>query len=504
MTNETEAIHVLVVDDEQDIRDGSERILTRLGFQVLKASRGEEALETLKNERVSMVLLDLKMPGMDGMEVLTRIRQLDKTILVIVITGYATVETAIEAMKQGAYDFISKPFEPDQLRIIVNRAAERIRLTQETEKLEQQRKRTLSDLDTEKSRIHTIVESLPNGMIVTNAKGQVVLMNPAFSQLLELDPDLKPNGPIEQYIPDQNLSQLVLEISQGKHVDYEDIPDYEFVLSDQKYLLAKGQPVLGERKECLGAVVNVVDITAMKVLDRLKSEFVAKVSHELRSPLATIHEQLAVVLQELVGDGTQQEQHILTRAKEKTRGLISLIGDLLDLSRIEEGLICREPQPLRLDEQLKNIVDFLTAQAKSKRQSLILELTEESLPPLTADPLALESIFGNLITNAINYTPEGGKIRVVVDLAGINVRVKIIDNGFGIADKDLDKIFERFYRIKDEKTRYITGTGLGLPIVKGLLEPMGGFIEVESTPGKGSVFTVLLPVNPHDAEVEDG
>ena len=129
MTNETEAIHVLVVDDEQDIRDGSERILTRLSLQVLKASRGEEALEILKNESASMVLLDLKMPGMDGMEVLTRIRQLDKTILVIVITGYATVETAIEAMKQGAYDFISKPFEPDQLRIIVNRAAEKIRLT---------------------------------------------------------------------------------------------------------------------------------------------------------------------------------------------------------------------------------------------------------------------------------------------------------------------------------------------------------------------------------------
>jgi signal transduction histidine kinase/FixJ family two-component response regulator len=503
MTNETEAIHVLVVDDEQDIRDGSERILTRLGFQVLKASRGEEALDILEKENVSIVLLDLKMPGMDGIEVLTRIRELNQAILVIVITGYATVETAIEAMKQGAYDFISKPFEPDQLRIIVNRASEKIRLTREAQKLEQERERTLADLDTEKSRIHTIIASLPNGMMVTNAKGEVVLMNPAFRQLLELDPGLKPGDPIENYMPDQDLCQLVLEISQGRHVDYEDIPDYEFALSAQKYLLVKGQPVLGEKKQCLGAVVNVVDITAMKVLDRLKSEFVAKVSHELRSPLATIHEQLAVVLQELVGDGTQQEQHILTRAQEKTRGLISLIGDLLDLSRIEEGLICHEPQPLQLEEQLKNIVDFLTAQAKSKNQSLILELPAESIPPLTADPLALESIFGNLITNAINYTPDGGEIMVVVDLAGINVRIKIIDNGFGIADKDLDNIFKRFYRVKDEKTRYITGTGLGLPIVKGLLEPLGGVIDVASTPGKGSVFTVLLPVNPVVTKVED-
>lgn len=115
-----------------------------------------------------------------------------------------------------------------------------------------------------------------------------------------------------------------------------------------------------------------------------------------------------------------------------------------------------------------------------------------------ADSLVLESIFGNLITNAVNYTPKGGKIRVVVDMTGINIRIKVIDNGFGIADKDLSNIFKRFFRIKDDKTRYITGTGLGLPIVKGLLESLEGFIHVESTPGKGSTFTVLIPSSHSD------
>jgi signal transduction histidine kinase len=105
----------------------------------------------------------------------------------------------------------------------------------------------------------------------------------------------------------------------------------------------------------------------------------------------------------------------------------------------------------------------------------------------------MESIFGNLITNAINYTQEGGSIRVAADLTGINIRVRVIDNGFGIAEKHLDRIFERFYRVKDDQTRYITGTGLGLPIVKGLVDSMGGIIEVESTPGEGSTFTVLIP-----------
>ena len=485
---------VLVVDDEHDIRDASERILTRTGFKVMKATRGDEALDVLDKERTDIVLLDLKMPGMDGMEVLEHIRKLDEAILVIVITGYATVETATEAMKLGAYDFISKPFEPDQLRIVVNRAWERIRLTQEAEKLENEKRRTLVDLDTEKSRIHTIIENLPNGVIVTNTKGQVVLMNPAFRQLLGIDPALKTGNRIEDYLPNEDLCRLVMEISQGKHVDYDDIPDYEFSLADEKYFMARGQPVLGEKKECLGAVLSIVDISTMKLLDQLKSEFVAKVSHELRSPLSTIHEQLALVIKEMVGEDIAQDQHILSRARRKTKGLISLIGDLLDLSRIEEGIICHEPRPLRLEEILENIIDFLRTSAQKMNQSLTLVLPQDELPELTADPIALESIFGNLITNAINYTQEGGEIIVTVDMAGINVRVRVKDNGFGIADKYLDKIFDRFYRVKDDKTRYITGTGLGLPIVKGLLDSMGGLIDVESEPGKGSVFTVLLPI----------
>lgn len=485
---------LLVVDDEQDIRDASERILSRIGYQVQKASRGDEALDILNKNSIDIVLLDLKMPGMDGMEVLAKIRERSTEIQVIVITGYATVETAIEAMKQGAYDFIPKPFEPDQLRIVVNRAWEKINFIQEAKRLEQERNRTLSDLDTEKSRIRTIIESFPSGVVVTDPKGRVMLMNPAFRQLLGLDNNLKADNRIEDYLPDENLCRLVLEISQGKHVDFDDIPNYEFSLPGEKYFMARGQPVLGEKKECLGAVLNIVDISAMKLLDNLKSEFVAKVSHELRSPLSTIHEQLALVIKDMVGEDFAQDHYILDRAREKTKGLISLIGDLLDLSRIEEGIICHEPQSIRLEEILKNIIEFLRTSAQKKNQSITLLLPQDKLPELIADPIALESIFGNLIANAINYTQEGGEIIVTVDMAGINARVGVKDNGFGIADKYLNKIFDRFYRVKDDKTRYITGTGLGLPIVKGLLDSMGGFIDVESEPGKGSVFTVLLPV----------
>lgn len=350
-----------------------------------------------------------------------------------------------------------------------------------------------SDPITEKSRIQTIVESLPIGVLVTNGQGQVVLINPAFKRQLGLSEDMETGKDVDQYIPDEGLCRLVLEISRGRHVDGDNIPPYEFLIGNERFLQAIGRPVVDEKHECLGAVITLDDVTAMKVVDRLKNEFVAKVSHELRSPLSTIHEQLAAVLSDMADRSSSVHTHLISRAKEKTQGLISLIGDLLDLSRIESGTVWEAPRPVQLAELLENIIDFLSTRAALKKQELTLTTTKDELPPVEADPLALESIFGNLITNAINYTPEGGKIEVRLSRPGINLQVKVIDNGFGIERRHLDKIFERFYRVKTENTRYITGTGLGLPIVKGLVDSLGGRISVESSPDHGTIFTVLLP-----------
>jgi PAS domain S-box-containing protein len=487
-------ISVLVVDDEQGIRDGSERILKRMGCRVHTASNGGEGLAVVDAEKIDILLLDLKMPGIDGMEVLGRVNQSHPHILVVVITGFATVETAIEAMKQGAYDFIPKPFDPDQLRIVTARAAEKVQLHRETERLEVEKRRNLTDLDTEKSRVATIIDSLPNGVIVTNADGEVVLMNPALQRYLGLAETLTAGMQVCDVIADEGLCSLIQDISTGRYVDFDDIPAYEFSMSDDTFLMARGRPVLGENRECLGAVTNIMDVTAIRVLDRLKSEFVAKVSHELRSPLSTIHEQLALVLSDLIGQVSESDAHLLSRAKEKTKGLISLIGDLLDISRIEAGAVCQEIKPLQLEDLLDNIVDFMQARAQAKNQTLSLSAPEAPLPQIKADPLALESIFGNLIANAINYTQDGGTIQVEIGLNGLNLKISVKDNGFGMEARHLEKIFERFYRIKTDKTRYITGTGLGLPIVKGLVDSLGGRLSVESAPDKGSTFTVLLPV----------
>jgi len=478
---------ILVVDDEQDIRDGCDRILSRMGCCVHLADQGQAALDILAAKTISVALLDLKMPGMDGMAVLKHIQDHDPDILVIIITGYATLETAIDAMKKGAYDFIAKPFTPDQLRLGVRRALDKRRLTLEAAK-------NLADLDREKSRIRTIVESLPNGVVVTDPESKVVLMNPAFLSHLDLPPDRTSGEKIDAYVADKDFCRLVDQLSRGCIQDSVSPPTYEFATPGEKYFMARGRSVMDDENNCQGAVMVLMDITAVKVLDRLKSEFLAKVSHELRSPLATVHEQLSLVQKDLVGTQYEANQLILTRAKEKTGGLISLISDLLDLSRIEAGVICPECRPVQMADLLTGIVDFMQAQAAAKDQKIVFESANETMPPFSADPLALESIFGNLISNAIRYSPEGTEIKVAAAIQDGRFKISVADKGFGIDAVHLDKIFDKFYRVKTSRTRFITGTGLGLSIVKGLLDGMGGTISVDSKPDEGSTFTVLLPL----------
>lgn len=350
-----------------------------------------------------------------------------------------------------------------------------------------------SDPEPETSRMRAIIDSLPHGVMVTDGTGHVILINPVFIRQMDLPRDTAEGRPVADYITDQGLSSRVLEVSQGRFQDPGEIDPYEFPVGNDKYLQARCRPLLHGEVGCPGAVVTLEDITAMKVLDRLKREFVAKVSHELRSPLSTIHELLAAVLNDLVDQVPPTDAHLLSRAKEKTQGLIGLISDLLDLSRIESGAVGEAPKPVLLEDLLENIIDFLGTRAAAKHQVLTLDRPQQPLPAVQADPLALESIFANLITNAINYTPEKGRIEVRVVPGEGGIRVQVMDNGYGIEARHLEKIFERFYRVKTEKTRYITGTGLGLPIVKGLVDSLGGQVSAESVPDEGSTFTVWLP-----------
>ena len=202
---------ILVIDDEAVMRDGCCRILDNEGCEVLTASNGEEGLAAIKADPqgFEVVLLDLKMPGMGGMEVLDQAREINPALLIVVVTGYATVDTAVEAMKKGAYDFIPKPFTPDQLRLIVNRALEKRRLELEAAQLRAEAARSLRDVATEKSKVKTIVHCMADGILVTDREGRIVLINPAAGKMLGVETTACLEKPLSEAIGDAKLIEAV-------------------------------------------------------------------------------------------------------------------------------------------------------------------------------------------------------------------------------------------------------------------------------------------------------
>jgi len=242
----------------------------------------------------------------------------------------------------------------------------------------------------------------------------------------------------------------------------------------------------------LGTITVLSDITYLKEINQRKSDFVSMVAHEIRSPMNSVMAQIKVIQDGLAGDVTEKQSGILGRATEKINGLVSLSSELLTMASKEAGLITLEKTECDMAKVLKDQVDFHQPKAQAKGIQLKLEPLPDLLPVL-ANKQNMEEVLTNLFANAINYTLGEGKITVSARLEKHHLCISISDTGLGIAEKELGRIFDRFYRVKNDKTRYIIGTGLGLPIVKSIIEAHDGMIQVESKPGHGSTFSVYIP-----------
>jgi len=475
---------ILVIDDERRIREGCFKILKKENCLVEMAEDGETGLKMLAEKHYDIILTDLMMPGIGGMEVLAKVREQHPDSVSIVITGFATLEHSIEAMKKGAFDFIPKPFTPDQLRVVVSKA---VKMT-----------RTLQDIATERTRLKTIVNYLAGGVLVTDRSKNIILYNPALLRMLGYQGDSLDDQPLSALTTDEKLTGIIdgiLELNTGefKVLSAEIKPHKKGEgPSNQLYLRAQAVPFQNRSGEILGSVTIVDDITHLKELDEMKSAFVSMVSHEIRSPLSTVLSQIKILMDGLAGELGAKQADILGKISRKVQGLVELSNELLDISRIEAGLIVQDKQQVQLMDILESLVEFIQPRAKEKNISLSLKKSD--LPLINADMKSMEEVFSNLITNAIIYTPEGGKVDVMGEVKGDFVEISVSDTGYGIAPDELPRIFERFYRAKTEKTRNIVGTGLGLPIVKSIVEAHNGTVKVESEEGVGSTFYVRLPI----------
>ena len=482
---------ILVVDDEAGIRRGCERVLRSQGYEVLMAETGEKGLEILRRQPdIDLVLVDLRMPGISGFEFLLQAREIAAETVFVMITAYATIEAAVEATRRGAYDFIAKPFAPDEFLRMVDRALERVRLLRERNRLAIERRQRMLELATEKSQFRTVIDCMIDGVIVCNAEQMLVLYNPVALKILPSLPSIHTPVAVESILDCRDLLEMISKAStQQKRLSNELRLGPE---ARETWILANVAPVVDlASSRFLGTVTVLRDITEGKRTAQVKARFVNLVAHELRAPLSAVDGYLSVIDDGYVQNREKQHE-IIGRSKQRIKALVDLVGDLLNMARMEEGTVRREISPQSISGILHEVQELMQAVAARKRICLEVE-APDNLPEVNADREELLRLFNNLVDNAIKYNKPEGQVQISAASSGAYVMISVADTGIGISREGRSRLFSEFFREKREETSLITGTGLGLSIVKRIVDFYHGRIEVESELDKGSIFTVWLP-----------
>lgn len=355
---------VLIVDDEEAMRDSCTQVLRREGFEVATVPDGESALALMGKRLPEVMIVDLKMPGMSGRELILKAKEMDPEAVPVAITGYATLVSAVDAMKTGAYDFLPKPFKADELRIITRRALEKRRLS----------------------------------LVAASAEHEKI---------------------------------------------------------------------------------------------RMRDHFVAVVSHQLKSPLASLKECLDVAITCFSDEVSDTCKDLLLRASRRADLLLNLIGDWLTLARTESEGMVANACPVDIGRVVGDAI--ATAQECPRSHGVDVQYCDATGERrlCRGDAEALRQLFINVIENAVRYTPDGGKVRVDVSPESAGIVVSVADSGPGIPQEDQGLVFEPFFRGAEAKKT--DGTGLGLAIARQIAEAHHGHISLDSEVGQGTTFKVFLP-----------
>ncbi len=627
---------VLVIEDSPETQQLlAELVLEPNGYRPIAALDGEEGLRLALEEHPDLIILDMQLPKMSGIEVLEALRQRDVDIPVIFATVRESLELVVQAFRLGARDYVIKPFGPQEMQEAIQRAFATARVNEEREQLTQQLQRQLQELNAvyaigrsvtslldlnrvlnrvveaavyvadaeegmlllldnesgelylraaknvdekvvrslrvrtddsaagralrtdravlltgkqakvatgylvkallylplrvpergvigvlgvanresersfserdifllsaladyaaiaienarlfetveiERAKLEAVLREAQEVIIVVDKDNNILLCNTAARATLDLiEADLL-RRPIGEAIPHPALREMFAQVCETGQAAHNEVS-----LKDGRTFNAQLTPVEG-----VGWVLMMQDITHLKELDRVKSEFVATVSHDLRTPLTTI--QGYIELLPRVGPLNAQQQEFIHRAHESMEAITELIGDLLDIGRIEAGFDL-EMVPCDLRQIIEDAVRELRPRAGRKRQELRWQ-PPETLPLVQGNPLRLRQVVDNLLNNAVKYTQEDGWITVSAVEDEGHVVVHVADNGIGIRQAQQPYVFDRFYRVESDETADIKGTGLGLAIVKAVIEKHNGRVWVESRPGGGSVFSFVLP-----------
>jgi signal transduction histidine kinase len=383
-----EAGKILVVEDEAGSRLTLCGILEDAGYEVTGVEKGTEALEVIKDGNFHVIITDIRLPDVGGMSILELAKEINPDVAVIMMTGYASIETAVNAVNEGAYAYFVKPINMDEMKTAIVNALRQQMLSREN-------KRLVDDL--------------------------------------------------------QRSNKLLFEANRQ-----------------------------------------------LRTATEAKSIFLAHMSHELRTPLNAIIGFSDLLIGGIAGKINNKQRQCLEDILSSGKHLLSLINDILDLSKVEAGKIDIRPESLRLADVVDDAVTTVKPMIYNSRHELAIRIAE-GLPPVYGDRNRLKQILLNLLSNAIKFTPDGGKLSLETSREGNFCKVSMVDNGVGIRREDQTSIFEPFTQLDTQPEEKKQGTGLGLPLTKQLVELLGGKIWAESEYGKGSRFTFTIPLAEKEA-----
>lgn len=482
---------VLIVDDEKGLRTGVQRLLEMEGYEVDVAENGTEGIKLGTSKDYDLAVIDLKMPDIEGIEVLKNIKQKFPNTVCFIATAFASYDTAIEATKLGAQSYIPKPFTPEELISELKNGYQKRQLLLEEEKWKREREERLLEVAFEKTRLNTIINSITDGVLVVNKEGLAVLFNPAVFRFLELD-EIK----VEEFILDKLRPEFLELINKFLLSDSKEKLSYtiqlELKANREFFIEATASPVFHPGDNLAGVVIVFKDITELKRIELIKSQFVSMVSHELKAPIAAVYGFLKLISDENIKLTKEQVKDYINRSMIRLDGLLKMVNDLLDISRMELKTVKKEIRKVCITEIIKSVLELF--QIDIKRKSIQVEFDYQLNEfCINADFDEITRLYTNLISNAIKYNRLQGSVVIKIYHAGNFVVTEIKDSGIGLKEEEKRKLFSEFFRAKNEFTKNISGTGLGLSIVKRIVDSYSGKIEIESEYGTGTTFRIYLP-----------
>lgn len=470
-----EEIGILIVDDEASVRDSLYQWFKADGYRVDTAEEATGALEKIQDGPWDIVLLDIRMPGMDGIELQQRIKQIDANIVTIIITAHASVETAVRALKEGAFDYVTKPIDPDDLGRLVRNAVEKRRLVTENIQLRRQIEEKL-------------IESSVDGIVVADREGKILIFNKGAESMLGYS--------AEEAVGKMSMRDIYFGC-RGKLPSFPlllrrkdgDLIESEFsasVVYDEKGNESVTVGVFKDMREKRGIERELRDTReALLQSEKLAAmgRLTSQIAHELNNPIYGIMNTLELLKTEVPPES--KRRRILELSLSETVRLSEMLRNMLNFSKPEE----QKRVPVKINELIEGILLVMEKQMWEANVRVTTAFGGD-IPEIMASANQIRQVMLNVIKNAKESMPSGGTLFVRTMLSRGYVRIVVRDTGVGIPEELKDKIFEAFFTTKQK----VRGAGLGLSVCYGIVKGHGGEITVESEVGKGTAFIISLPV----------